>query len=274
MHYTLDGLVVREMAWGENDKRIVLLTADRGRVSVLAKGARSMRSKYTNTTCLFTYGNFEITERNGYAWLGGASVIESFFGIRNDIEALALASYIVDVAGELTGEEEPAEDILRLTLNTLYAIANQFKSPTQIKATYELRALAMSGYMPDLSGCTLCGNDKAEILYLDIMNGVLECHDCMDSLGAKAHLGGSEERTNRILVPLSQSAIAVAHYIMESPIEKVLSVRIPEDTLLMLGRFGETFAIHHLEKRLTSLDFYRDVTGGKTGKQMFYPTTQ
>lgn len=274
MHYTLDGLVVRETAWGENDKRIVLLTADRGQISVLAKGARSMRSKYTNTTCLFTYGNFEITERGGYAWLGGASVIESFFEIRNDIEALALASYIVDVAGELSGEEEPAEDILRLTLNTLYAISKQFKSMAQIKATYEIRALAMSGYMPDLSGCAFCGKEDAESLYLDVMNGVLECHDCINSLNAKAHLEDSDERTNRILVPLDRSAIAVSRYVMEAPIEKVLSVRISDETLLMLGRFGETFAIHHLEKRLASLDFYRDVTSGRTGKQIFYPTTQ
>ena len=112
MNYTLDGLVVRETAWGENDKRIVLLTANRGRIPVLAKGARSMRSKYVNTTGLFTYGNFEITERNGYAWLGGASIIEPFWGIRDDIDRLALASYIVDIVGELTGEEEPFRSVI------------------------------------------------------------------------------------------------------------------------------------------------------------------
>ena len=123
MHYSIDGLVVREMAWGENDKRLVLLTADRGRIPVLAKGARSMRSKYVNTTQLFTYGNYEITERNGYAWLGGASILEPFWGIRDDIDRLALASYIVDVAGELTGEEEPAGDILRLTEGPLAPVA-------------------------------------------------------------------------------------------------------------------------------------------------------
>ena len=274
MHYTLDGLVVREMAWGENDKRIVLLTADRGRVSVLAKGARSMRSKYTNTTCLFTYGNFEITERNGYAWLGGASVIESFWGIRDDIDRLALASYIVDVAGELTGEEEPAEDILRLTLNTLYAIAKSFKSREQIKATYEIRALAMSGYMPDLSGCGLCGKETDSCLYLDIMNGMLECHDCMSSLGAKAHLTEEDARTNRILVPLSMPTISTARYIMESPIEKVLSVILSDEVIAELNRFGETYAVHHLEKRLASLDFYYDVTRGSGTHQVFHSTNQ
>ena len=274
MHYTLDGLVVREMAWGENDKRIVLLTADRGRISVLAKGARSMKSKYTNTTCLFTYGNFEITERGGYAWLGGASVIESFWGIRNDIDRLALASYVVDVAGELTGEEEPAGDILRLTLNTLYAISQNFKPREQIKATYEIRALAMSGYMPDLSGCGLCGKEADELLYLDIMNGMLECHDCINSLSAKVHLAEADERTSRILVPMSMPTIATARYIMGAPVEKVLSVLLTGEVMTELGRFGETYAIHHLEKRLPSLDFYYDVTRGTGIHQMFHSTNQ
>ena len=274
MHYTLDGLVVREMAWGENDKRIVLLTAERGRISVLAKGARSMRSKYTNTTCLFTYGNFEITERGGYAWLGGASIIESFWGIRDDIDRLALASYVVDVAGELTGEEEPAGDILRLTLNTLYAIAKTFKPKEQIKATYEIRARAMSGYMPDLSGCGLCGKTADDCLFLDVMNGMLECRECMNSLGAKARITEADERTNRVLVPLSMSTVAAARYILDAPVEKVLSVLLSGEVITELERFGETYAVHHLERRLSSLDFYRDVTRGPGSHQVFHPVTQ
>lgn len=270
MHSTLDGLVVRETAWGENDKRIVLLTADRGRVPVLAKGARSMRSKYVNTTGLFTYGNFEITERGGYAWLGGASVIEPFWGIRDDIDNLALASYVVDVAGELTGEEEPAGDILRLTLNTLYAIAKRFKSREQIKATYEIRALAMSGYMPDLSGCGHCGETRADCMYVDIMNGMLKCPSCMNSLAAKSLPMEEDLRTNIILVPMSMAAIATARYIMESPVEKVLSVILTDEVTAELGRFGETYAIHHLEKRLASLDFYYDVTRGAGARPVFH----
>jgi len=271
VHYSLDGLVVREMAWGENDKRLVLLTAERGRVPVLAKGARSMRSKYVNTTQLFTYGNYEITERNGYAWLGGASILEPFWGIRDDIERLALASYVVDVSGELTGEEEPASDILRLTLNTLYAIAKSFKPREQIKATYELRALAMSGYSPDLSGCGHCGCARAEGMYLDIMNGMLKCPECLTSLAAR-HIHTEEDmRTNAVLLPLGMQTIATARYILESPIEKVLSVSLSDAVVAELARMGETYAIHHLERRLPSLDFYYDVTRGTTAATFHNP---
>lgn len=274
MHYTLDGLVIREMAWGENDKRIVLLTANRGRVSILAKGARSMKSKYMNAIGLFTYGNYEVTERNGYAWLSGASIHEPFFGLRNDIERLALSSYVVDLAGELSGEEEPAEDILRLTLNTLYAIEKEIKPPEQIKATYELRAMSVSGYMPDLSGCSVCGSERFSHVYLDAVNGVLKCSDCLNRLDpAKAHVE-DEPTVGAVLVPLSMGSVAAARYVIDAPMEKVLSLILDEEQRRQLSKLGETYAIHQLEKRLSSLDFYTQIVGGTGGAVSFHPQTK
>ena len=49
MQYAVDGLVIREVESGENDKRIDLLTAEHGKISVIAKGARSYRSKDMNS---------------------------------------------------------------------------------------------------------------------------------------------------------------------------------------------------------------------------------
>lgn len=273
MRYTLDGLVIRETPWGENDKRIVLLSADRGCVSVLAKGARSLRSKYMNATSLFTYGNYEIAERNGYAWLSGAAVTEPFFGIRDDIERLALASYVVELAGELTGEGEPAEAVLRLTLNTLYAISKSFKPLPQIKATYELRVMSESGYMPDLSACDACGCERAECMYLDVMNGVIKCADCLNRLDARTAVWEDDPRTNHILVPMDAPTLAAARYILEAPVEKVLSVLLKPESVASLAKVGETYAVHHLEKRLPSLDFYDDVTRGG-GAALFNPSVK
>lgn len=259
MQYSIDGLVVREVESGENDKRITLLTAERGKITVSAKGAKSFKSKYMNAVALFTYGNYEITERSGYSWLGGASITEPFYPIRDNIDRLALASYIVDVAGELSGAEEPAEELLRLTLNTLYAIANDLKPYPQIKAVYELRAMAMSGYMPMLDGCGLCGKDKSEIMYLDIMNGMLKCDECIHKLNSNREITVGEDGASVILVPLNYSALSAARYITEAPQEKVLSFALDDETLKMLSKMSETYLLHHLEKNFSSLDFYNSI---------------
>lgn len=259
MQYTVDGLVIREVESGENDKRITLLTADRGKISVSAKGARSLRSKYMNAIGLFTYGNYEITERSGYSWLGGASVTEPFYALRDNIDRLALASYIVDVAGELSGEGESAEEILRLTLNTLYAIANDLKPYPQIKAAYELRAMVMSGYMPMLDACGLCGCERSELVYLDVMNGMLKCEECIHKLNSSREINVNEDGSSVILVPLSYGALSAARYIAEVPLQKLLSFKVEDKALSELSRLAETYLLHHLEKSFSSLDFYNSL---------------
>ena len=259
MQYTVDGLVIRETESGENDKRITLLTADRGKISVSAKGARSLRSKYMNAIGLFTYGNYEISERTGYSWLGGASVTEPFYALRDNIDRLALASYIVDVAGELSGEGEPADELLRLTLNTLYAIANDMRPYAQIKAAYELRAMVMSGYMPMLDSCGLCGKERSNLTYLDVMNGMLKCEECIHRLNSSRETGVSEDGAAVILVPLSHSALSAVRYIAGAELSRLLSFTIEGAALTELSRLAETYLIHHLEKSFSSLDFYNSL---------------
>jgi DNA repair protein RecO (recombination protein O) len=259
VRYSIDGLVIRETEAGENDKRITLLTAERGKITVSAKGARSLKSKYMNAIGLFTYGNYEISERQGYAWLGGASVTEAFYPLRDDIDKLALASYIVDVAGELSGADEPAEDILRLTLNTLYAIANDLKPLAQIKAAYELRAMSMSGYMPMLEGCGLCGKEKSQLMYLDVMNGMLKCDECIKKLNSNREISVSEDGAAVIIVPIDYDALSSARYIVEAPMARVLSFVPKERSMEMLSKLAETYLLHHLEKSFASLDFYNSL---------------
>ena len=257
MQYAVDGLVIRVSEAGENDKRLVLLTPDRGRISVLAKGARSLRSKYMHATPLFTYGNYEISERGGAAWLSGASVIEPFHGLQEDIERLALASYLVDVAHELSGQDEPAEDLLRLCLNLLFALAHDQKPKELIKAVFEFRVMSEAGYLPDLSGCRICGKQRAAYMYLDVMGGGLTCAECLHSLEARPVPTEDEARVETILSPLGSAALAVARYIAEVPCEKLLSFSLEDAAIHELGRMSETYLLNHLERSFPSLDFYK-----------------
>lgn len=259
MQYSVDGLVIRETTAGENDKRLVLLTADHGRVTVLAKGARSLRSKYMHATPLFTYGNYEITERGGVAWLRGASVIEPFFGLQGDIERLSLASYFADLAYELSGPDEPAADLLRLCLNFLFALANEQKPKALVKAAFEFRAMCDAGYCPDLSACRVCGKARAPYMYLNVMDGTLTCAACLTGLEARTIPSVEEERGEKILSPLGSAALAVARYLSEMPCEKLLSFTLEDTAIAELGRMSETYLLNHLERSFGSLEFYHSI---------------
>ena len=265
MQYTVDGLVLREVNVGENDKMLTILTPEKGRIGVMAKGSRSVKSKALATAQLYTYGNYEIYEKGDFKWLRGGSVIDGFYGIRDDIEKLSLAAYIADVACELSGEDETATDMLRMTLNTFYAISRKIRPLSQIKGVYELRAASMAGFAPQLTGCRYCKRSDAEGLYLDVMNGCVLCSECINR---RAQKRAPEKRSAyddmdslmNILVPISPSVLAAMNYAVLALPERMFSFSLDgKEENDMFARAAEEYLLHHLERGFSTLDFYKSM---------------
>lgn len=261
MKKTVDGLVLREYPVGENDKLLTVLTAEQGRITMTAKGARSMRSKVVAMCHLFTYANFEYYEKGDHRWVSGGSVNRSFFELNSDMEGFALAAYVSQVAQEITGEGVEAGDVLRMTLNTLYCIAQRRKPLWQIKATYELFAAAVSGFTPDLSGCHECGELAPARLWLDVMNGRLICDACLKKQTGNLPLPETDAYSARnILLPLDSSALASLRYVCGSPAERIFAFSLTEgESRDLFCRAAETYLLNHLERGFDTLDFYRTV---------------
>ena len=264
MLYTVDGLVLRAQNYGENDRLITILTKD-GKQTVIAKGARSLKSKVKNLTEPFVYANFELNQRSsGIPWIRGGSLNHSFYELRNDIEKLFLATYICDVTSELSGENADCFAILRLTLNTLFAIMSDMRPREQIKSAFELRAAALSGYMPDLHRCESCGVESADNIYFDVMNGALICSECLNKR-AETHCTVSRNayddvREASVLLPLNPASLAAVRYVLSSPAEKLFSFALSEgEDLKMFAKACEGYLLHHLGHGFDSLDLYYSI---------------
>ena len=262
MKRAVDGLILKESVSGDNDKLIWVLTARDGRLSMTAKGARSVRSRVASVCRLFTYGNFEYYERNDRRWVSAGSVNESFFGLCSELEAFTLASYLSEIAFEITGEGVEAEEILRMTLNSLYCLENKKKPHWQIKATYELFAARESGMSPDLSGCCTCGCDEGSAFWLDVMNGAILCEKCMKKRGMGAPIPEYDELSTRnILLPISGSTLGAMRYIMSAPVSRIFAFTVKDENCAdELCRVAESYLVNHLERNFDTLDFYKKVS--------------
>ncbi len=260
MKKAVDGLILREIPTGESDKLLTVLTAE-GRFLMTAKGARSSRSKVTSLCTIFTYGNFEYYEKNGRRWLSSGSVLENFLGMNSELEGIALASYLSQVAHEITEENIDCSEVLRMTLNSLHLIKKQTKPYWQIKAVFEVFAVVQSGYVPDLSGCASCGAQAHESLWLDVMNGALVCGDCLRKRAGNLALPEfDEEGVRNILLPLDASALACLRYVIEAPMARAFSFSLTsEESCAYFCRATESYLLHHLERGFDSLDFYHQV---------------
>ena len=264
MVFATDGIVTRVTDYGVSDKVINIITPEHGRIGVIVKGGRSPGGKTTAISQLFTYGNFEIYKKNSAYWLRGGSVINPFYDLSIDISGLALATYLCDLANELTDEDDSEEtrEILRLLLNSLYLIGRRKKPNHLIKAVFELRAAAISGYCPELAYCAYCKEPHPDLMYLDVMGGKLICTECMSKRGKKADISKEFEDLPEasVICPISSSVVAAMRYIVYSPQEKIFSFNLKDDSELYdLGRACETYILSHLGRGFDSLDFYNAV---------------
>ena len=164
-----------------------------------------------------------------------------------DLAALALASYIAELACELAPPEEPAKEYLRLLLNTLHLAVTHKRPLLQSKAAFELRLLAMAGFMPDLIGCTCCGEyDGERPMYFSPGAGTITCQDC-----------GKESPGSGGLV--SPGVLAAMRHILYSPFEKIFSFSLSEDGISELSQVVEGYLRYHLQRSWRSLDFFYSV---------------
>lgn len=264
MVFSTDGFVCRVIDTGGSEKYIRLITPARGRLQVLVKGGKSLKSGRTACSQLFIWGNYEIGEEGGRYWLKTGSVNNVFSTLPEDLATFSLASYLCEVAEELTDEGEAAGGLLRLLLNCMYGLDQRLYPLAQVKAVFELRAAVLSGYCPELCACRVCGRDCTdtdETVYADVTDGALLCAHCLsDAQHIPTAQVLDEVREASVLCPLTPHALAAARFVREAPLSRVLSFRLEREAdLASFAAFAESYLLHHLGRGFQTLQFYKEV---------------
>ncbi len=252
--YRIKGLIIRTVDVREADRMITVFSDEMGVVSAMAKGARSLKSRQMSATMQYCYASLVLVKKGDYFWVREADLIESFFDIRRTIGGLALAAYICEVLSYVT-TAQPDRELLRLSLNSLYAIAEGKYTVQKIKAAFEVRCAAALGFMPDVLGCRVCGSRRGEFV-LDIMDGSLLCHACRDTLAATPAPAEQDRSERRMVNLLPEGAKFAFEYCIYCPVEKIFSFQLSGDDMHLFAKAAQTYLLNHLERSFKTLDFY------------------
>lgn len=246
MKITTEAVVLRQRSIDEKDRLLTLLTRERGVVRAYARGAGAMKSALLSSTELLCYSHFVLFHHKERYSVDSADGNTIFFGVRQDVEKLALGSYMAQLCEELIPEGAEDESFLRLMLNSLHMLDKGLRSVDFIKPLFELRLLSMSGYLPDLVACRGCACFESDPMYFLPHSGSLCCPAC---------LGEQELGT----VALSPSLLAAMRHIVYSPFEKLYSFTLPPGALAALSRVTQAYLTARVERSFTSLEFYQAV---------------
>ncbi|WP_283680956.1 DNA repair protein RecO [Parablautia sp. Marseille-Q6255] len=142
------GMVLQSAPSGEYDRRTVLLTKERGKITAFARGARRANSMLLGATTPFVFGTFTVYEgKNAYTMVR-ADISNYFTQVREDFAAACYGCYFMEVAEYYTRENLDGSAVLNLLYATLRALMNEKLDNELIRCIFEMKAMVLNGEYP------------------------------------------------------------------------------------------------------------------------------
>ncbi|UHA74162.1 DNA repair protein RecO [Paenibacillus sp. 481] len=159
MLYRVEGIVIRSMDYGEGNKIITLCTKANGKVGVLVRGAKKVRSRHAAATQLFTYGEYVFFRGMGQiGTLNSCEIMEAHHPLREQLHLAAYASYVSELVDRALQDEEAGGYMYEQLLAYLRAL-EQGKDPQVTTHLFEIKLCQATGVEPQLNQCIICGRE-------------------------------------------------------------------------------------------------------------------
>lgn len=139
------GLVLSAAPVGEYDKRVVLLTRERGKLCAFAKGARRPNSPFIGGIRPFCFGSFTLYEGRSSYTVKQISISNYFEEVTSRIEYVYLGYYFLEFADYYSREHGDEFSTLKLLYQALRAVSRESLDNRLVRLVYELRMMAMNG---------------------------------------------------------------------------------------------------------------------------------
>ena len=236
---TVTGIVLATMPIGDYDKRLTILTKERGKINAFAKGARRPNSALLACSQPFTFGEFVIYEGRTSNNVQAANIKNYFGELRNDMKMVYYGLYFCEFVDYLTQEENEDTEIMKLLYQSLRALSNEKIGIELVRYIFELKLIALGGVAPQVFECVKCGSTEQLDRFSVAMGGCL-CSSCKNYTDDAAKI--------------SNSTVYTMQYILASPVEKLYNFTVSNEVLVELKRFLDKYREAYMEHKLKSLE--------------------
>ncbi len=167
----------------ESDRKFVIFTKDFGRLEVVAKAIRKIKSKLRGGIDIFYLSEIEFIQGKNYKTLTDVALIEKFDNINQDIEKLKIAYQVSEVLDNFIKGQEKDENIWNLIIETFERFDNSnLKIEKRLSIIYYYflwNFYSLLGYQPEVQKCVACqGKLNPYAIYFSNKEGGVICGSC------------------------------------------------------------------------------------------------
>ena len=236
---TVTGMILSAIPIGEYDKRVVILTKEKGKISAFAKGARRQNSALMGVTNPFSFGEFILYEGRSSYNVMQADISNYFMQLSTDFEGAYYGFYFMELADYYTREYNDERQMLGLLYQSLRALTSKKIPYELIRCIFELKTLVINGEYPEVFACANCGAKDRGVVFSSKNRGLI-CEEC-HSLAVDGIL-------------LEQSTLYTLQYITSSPTEKLYTFKVSDEVLRQLQRIMKQYIEMYVDKKFKSLE--------------------
>ena len=168
----MTGMVLNAMPIGDYDKRITLLTRERGKITAFARGARKPNSQFLAATNPFSFGEFELFEGRSTYTVAKVSIQNYFRELAADFNAAYYGFYFLETADYQIRENMDGSQMLKLLYASLLALEKPSLPRKLVRAVFELKTMVLNGEYPEVFQCACCGKKGELFGYVPEENGL------------------------------------------------------------------------------------------------------
>ncbi len=147
---SVTGMILKAEPIGEYDRRVVILTRERGKIAAFARGARKQGSRLLASTNPFCFGKFFLFEGRTSYNMTESSISNYFEGFREDFEGACYGMYFLELTDYYTRENSDEKEMLKLLYQSLRALLHEGLSNRLVRYIFEIKALKINGEYPGL----------------------------------------------------------------------------------------------------------------------------
>jgi DNA repair protein RecO (recombination protein O) len=204
IHYRTQGFILKKNERGEADRIFTIYTKDFGKLELLAKAERKIKSKLRSGLELFYLSEVEFIQGKAYKTLTDTILINNFKNLRKDFKKLKIAYQISEVLDNLVKGQEADLKIWYL-LNEVFNKLNDssfvIRHSSLLYYYFLWNLLSILGYQVELYNCALCQKKiRPEKISFSPEGGGIICGQCQTSIKTKRPIKSDTVKIIRILL--------------------------------------------------------------------------
>ncbi len=244
--FRIEAVVIRHANWGEADRILAIYSRERGKIRVIAKGARKIRSRKAGHLEPFTHITIQLAKSRDLPIVTQVETLDAYLPLREDLVRTGYASYLMELLDRLTYEEEGGNPALFRLLTDSLARLCQEADPWLAIRYYEMRLLDFLGFRPQLFECANCRSkiEPVDQYFSPSMGGVI-CPKCGSGLPG--------------LWSVSLEALKYLRHFQRSSYAEASRARVPPDVQKEVEALVQAYFTYLLERELNTPGFIKRV---------------